>query len=110
MFLAVVLPRHTFTAHWLWRLLSRLLEGSPINAAVHSLRPPFALETVYHLLGRLRARWSWWRSMLLRQCEPPESSLADPWRATFEHLRVAFVDELCPVNAFQLHTGHAVMG
>ena len=80
MFFAVVLPRHTFTAEWLWQLLVRLLEVAHINAAVDSLRPPFALETVYHLLGRLRCHLNRWLSLLRQIVEPPGSWHTDPLR------------------------------
>ncbi len=51
-FLAEVLPRHTVRAALLWKLLSQLLAETGIKAAVESLRLPFALETLYHLLQR----------------------------------------------------------
>ena len=38
----------------MWRLLDRLLAGGSIKAAVEALSLPFALETLYHLLHRLR--------------------------------------------------------
>ena len=49
LFLAEVLPRHTFPASLLWQLLVRLLAGASLQAAAESLRLPFALETVYRL-------------------------------------------------------------
>ena len=110
MFFAEVLPRHTFTAHWLWQLLVQLLEVRHVNAAVDALRPSFALETVYHLLGRLRGHLNRWLSLLQQIVEPPGSWHTDPLRLTGEHLRAAFAEELCPVSAFQLRTGHALMG
>ena len=53
-FLAEVLPRHTVRAGALWCLLERLLAGGSIQGAVRGLRLPYALESLYHLLGRLR--------------------------------------------------------
>jgi hypothetical protein len=102
-FLADVLPRHTVTGTWLWRLLQRLLAGGSIKAAVEALALPFALETLYHLLHRLRGRLAAVRSALCREQPAPASSQTDPLLQTVEHLRRLFAKSGCPCADYQLH-------
>ena len=45
-FLAEVLPRHTFTATLVWPWLLERLAGLSLKAAADKLRLPFALESV----------------------------------------------------------------
>jgi hypothetical protein len=97
-----MLPRHTVTGPWLWRLLSRLLAGGSLKATAEALALPFALETLYHLLHRLRQQLAEVRSMLCRKQKPPASSQTDPLLQTAEHLRSLFPKSLCPVADFQL--------
>jgi hypothetical protein len=98
-----VLPRHTVSGPWLWRVLERLLGGSSIKAAFEALAPPFALETVYHLLHRLRDRLAGVRSAPCREQTPPASLQTDPLFHTAEHLRSLFPQGGCPPADFQLH-------
>lgn len=98
-----MLPRHTVTGPGLWRLLVRLLGGGSIKAAVEALALPFALETLYHLLHRLRQRLAEVRSVLCREQKPPASSQTDPLFQTAEHLRCLFPKSLCPAADFQLY-------
>ena len=102
-FLADVLPRHTVTGPGLWRLLVRLLAGGSIKAAVEALAPPFALETLYHLLHRLRGRLAAVRSALCQRRQAPASSQIDPLLQTVEHLRRLFAKSDCPCADYQLH-------
>ena len=102
-FLADVLPRHTVSAAWLWKLLQRLLEGASIRAACQALGLPLALESVYHLLDRWRKRLSAVRSALCREQKAPASSQTDPLLQTVEHLRQLFPTSDCPCAEFQLH-------
>ena len=102
-FLADVLPRHTVTGPELWRLLDRLLAGGSIKAAVEALAPPFALETLYHLLHRLRGRLAAVRSALCREQPAPPSSQTNPLLQTVEHLRRLFAKSDCPCADYQLH-------
>ena len=102
-FLADVLPRHTVTGPGLWGLLVRLLAGGSIKATAEALALPFALETLYHLLHRLRQQLAEVRSVLCREQEPPASSQTDPLFQTVEHLRSLFPESLCPAADFQLH-------
>jgi len=102
-FLADVLPRHTVSAAWLWKLLRRLLEGGSIKATCEALGLPFALESIYHLLQRLRQRMAWVRSALCRKQNPPATSQADPLLQTVEHLRNLFAESQCPAADFQLN-------
>ena len=63
--LADKLPRHTFTAPSLWQRLRGLLKGKSIQAAFEAAPSlPFALETCYHLLQRLREELSAVRCLL----------------------------------------------
>jgi hypothetical protein len=102
-FLADVLPRHTVTGSWLWRFLDRWLAGGSIKAAVEALSPPFALETMYHLLQRMRKRLSTVRSALCREQHALASSQADPLLQTVEHLRQIFSKAGSPCADFQFH-------
>jgi hypothetical protein len=102
-FLADVLPRHTVSAGWLWKLLQRLLEGGSIRAACQALSLPLALESVYHLLDRWRRRLSAARSVLCREQKALASSQTDPLLQTVEHLRQFFPKSGCPCAEFQLH-------
>jgi hypothetical protein len=102
LFLAPVLPRHSFSATGLWALLVRWLAGASVPSAAQSLRLPFALESVYHLLSRLRERLHVLRGCLCRRRPPPESSQRDPLRQTLAHLQRLFPDAVCPVSEFQL--------
>ena len=102
MFLAGVLPRHSFTASGLWSLLATLLAPGSVRGAVHALGLPFGLETVYHLLARLRARLEVLRSRLVRREKEPPSAQVDPLRHTLEHLQKLFPQGCCPVSEFQL--------
>ena len=109
-FLAEVLPRHTVTAPWLWKLLCRLLAGGSIKAAVEALAPPFALETLYHLLQRLRRRLSDLRSRLCHEQKAPDSSQSDPLLQTAEHLQIVFASDTCAPVSFQQRFQHPLMG
>jgi hypothetical protein len=98
-----VLPRHTVKASVLWSLLDRLLAGGSIKAAVEALASSFGLETLYHLLQRMRPRLATLRSALCQEQPAPASSRTDPLLQTVEHLRRLFPnrDNLCA--EFQLH-------
>jgi hypothetical protein len=98
-----VLPGHTVRAAALWSLLKRLLKGSSIKAAVQGLSLPFALETLYHLLQRLRKRLPTVRPVLCREKTAPASSQTDPLLQTMEHLRGLFLKSKGPLADFQLH-------
>ena len=99
--LAQVLPRHTFTASWLWKWLIELLAGLSLKAAVEKLRLPFALETMYRLRRRLRGHLHALRTQLCREHKPPASTRTDPLLHTVEHLQALFPRSGCPVAAFQ---------
>jgi hypothetical protein len=102
-FLAEVLPRHTVNAAWLWKLLQRLLGGSSVKAAVEALKLPLALQSIYHLLERLRQRLAAVRSTLSREQKAPASVQTDALFQTVEHLRQVFPKSICPCTEFQLH-------
>lgn len=98
-----MLPRHSFTAPLLWTLLAQWLAGqASVRAAAQSVRLPFALESVYHQLSRLRQRLDVLRSWLCRRQQAPASAHPDPLGQTVEHLQKVFPDALCPVSEFQL--------
>ena len=102
-FLVDVLPRHTVRSATLWSLLERWLDGGSIKAAAEALELPFGLETLYHLLQRMRRRLTTVRSVLCGQRPPPASSQSDPLLQTVEHLRRLFPQSDCPCADFQLH-------
>ena len=101
-FLAEVLPRHSCTAVRLGQLLLKLLAGGSVKSAVESLRLPLALESVYHLLTRLRRRLDALRCCLCQSREAPASSQSDPLLQTVEHLQMVFAQAPCPVGQFQV--------
>jgi hypothetical protein len=98
-----VLPRHTLTGPQLWQLLERLVPGGSIKGAVEALGLPFALETLYHLLHRLKARLPQVRFLLYQEQKAPASSQTEPLLQTVEHLRGLFSQSACPATDFQLH-------
>jgi len=102
-FVAEVLPRHTVSGPWLWRVLQELLGGGSTKAACEGLQAPFPLETIYHLVTRLRERLSQIRSRLSCRCQPPASAQSDPLLQTVEHLRASFPKGLCSTADYQLH-------
>lgn len=79
-----------------------MLTSISIKAAAHSLPMTFPLETIYHLLQRLRRRLPDIRSRLCRQQKAPVTSQSDPLGHTVEHLQQIFPASLCPVIDFQL--------
>ena len=109
-YLAEVLPRHTVPASALSRLLIALLANARVKTAVQNLRLPFALETIYHLLQRLRCRLPEIRCHLCRRQKEPPSSQSDPLGHSVEHLQAVFPGSLCPVGDFQLSFQHPFLG
>lgn len=109
-FLADVLPRHTVGATLLGKLLIEFLANACIKTAVQHLRLPFALETIYHLLQRLRHRLADIRCRLCRRQKAPASSHSDPLGQTVEHLQSVFPKSLCPVGDFQLSFQQPFLG
>jgi hypothetical protein len=110
LFLAQVLPRHTVRAGPLWSLLKELLGGISIRAAVERLRLPFALESLYHLLCRLRQRLDALRARLCRRQKAPDSSQIDPLLQTVEHLQSVFQGAVCPAAEFQVTFQQPLLG
>ena len=91
LFLAGVLPRHTFNAALLWTLFCKLLGGATsIKTAAETLSLPFSLETVYGIVRRSRRRLGMIRSRLWREQPAPVSGQTDPLLQTLEHLRETF--------------------
>lgn len=109
-FLAEVLPRHSCTAAGLGQLLVRLLAAGSVQAAVQSLRLPLALESIYHLLGRLRRRLDAVRCSLCGRQAPAASSQKDPLLQTVEHLQRVFPGPVCPVSEFQVVFQQPLLG
>jgi hypothetical protein len=110
LFLAEVLPRHTVRAGQVWSLFQELLGGGSVKAAVEKLRLPYALETIYHLLGRVRKRLDVLRSWLCRRQRAPASWQSDPLLQTVEHLQKVWPGVVCPVSGFQVVLGCPLMG
>lgn len=110
LFLADVLPRHTFNAARLWALLRQLLAGATIKAAAESLRLPFSLEAVYGIVRRCRRRLDVVRSRLSREQPAPVSGQTDPFLQTLEHLQHTFAREACALAAYQRHFQGAWLG
>lgn len=110
LFLAGVLPRHTFNAPLLWALLRQLLGGATIQAAAETLRLPFSLEAVYGIVRRCRHRLDVVRSCLSREQPAPASGQTDPFLQTLEHLRQTFARHPCALAAYQRHFQGAWLG
>ncbi len=109
-FLAEVLPRHSVRATVLWKLLCQWLTGASVKAAAQSLRLPFALETLYQLLQRLRRRLPVLRPLLGQNQKAPESGDADPLGQTIRHFESVFPTAACPLQAFQMTFARPLMG
>jgi hypothetical protein len=109
-FFAHVLPRHSCTAVRLGQLLVKLLAVGSVKSAVEALGLPLALESIYHLLGRLRRRLDVVRSCLCRRQEAPASSQTDPLLQTVEHLQKVFAQPVCPVSEFQMVFQQPLLG
>lgn len=81
-----------------------------MKACAERLHLPFALETLYHLLQRLRLRLDVIRSWLFRRQLPPASTQLEPLRQTVEHARAVFPGSSCPAVDYQLSFGRAFLG
>jgi len=84
------------------RLLIALLAEERIKTAVQNLRLPFPLETICHLLQRLRRCLPDIRCRLCRRQKEPPSSQGDPLGHSVEHLQAVLPGSRCPVSDFQL--------
>lgn len=82
--------------------MAALLTQASVRTAAHALGLPWALESVYHLLARLRQRLDGLRSALSCRQKEPASAQIDPLRQTLEHLQNVFASAPCPVSEFQL--------
>lgn len=109
-FLAEVLPRHTFTASLVWQWLVKRLAGLSSKAAAEQLRLPFILESVYRLQRGLRQRLDSLRTRLCREQKPSASAHTDPLLQTVAHLQQVFPGSTCPPADFQLHFQHPFLG
>lgn len=109
-FIADVLPGHTFRASWLWQWLLQWLGGHSLKAAAEKCSLPFALETVYRLRQRLRRTLDGLRTRLCSQQEPPKSTRAEPLLQTLDHLKAVFAASSCPPADFQLHFQRPFLG
>jgi hypothetical protein len=111
LFLAGVLPRHTFNSTLLWALLRKLLDGSPsIKTAAETLRLPFSMEAIYGILRRCKHRLDAVRSLLSRDCRAPVSGRTDPFLQTLEHLRESFAVHPCAIAGYQRHWQRGFLG
>jgi hypothetical protein len=87
-----------------------LLTGTALKFAAEALRTPFALETFYRLMRRLRRRLDAVRADLCRQQPPPPSSHTDPLLHTVEHLQTLFGGATNVVAGFQLCFQRPLLG
>lgn len=110
LFLAGVLPRHTFNATLLWALLLKLLGGATIKSAAEILALPFSLEAVYGIVRRCRHRLDVVRRLLLREHTAPASGQTDPFCQTLEHLRQIFPQATDGLAAYQRHFQRPFLG
>jgi len=108
--LADVLPRHSFTAGLLEKLLKDICLGNSVHKAWLSLRCLLSLESAYGILRRARDRLGDIRSLLTREHPAPESEHTDPLLQTVEHLRCVFPAENNAIAAFQVHFQRPILG
>ena len=90
--------------------MAALLTPASVRATAHALRLPWALESVYHLLTRLRQRLDVLRTALSGREKEPASAQVDPLRHTIEHLQKVFASAPCPVSEFQLACQQPFLG
>jgi hypothetical protein len=105
-----ILPRHSFPAALLEALLTGLCDGRSISQIWRSKPFAFPIDSVYHILQRLRRRLDALRTALCTRCAPPASRHADPLRQAAEHLRCAFPSTASAVEAFQYAFQAPIMG
>lgn len=105
-----MLPRHTVSALWLWRLLVAWLGGLSLKGAAESVVWPLALETAYALVRRVRGRLAVVRPRLCRALAPPVSTQSEPVLQSVEHLQRVFAAEPCAVVEFQRQFQSPLMG
>ncbi len=110
LFLAGVLPRHTFNVTLLWALLLKLLGGATIKAAAEILHLPFSLEAVYGIVRRCRHRLDVVRSLLGRGHRVRASDQADALLQTLEHLQQIFPQATDALAAYQRHFQQPFLG
>lgn len=109
-FLAEVLPRHSVPAGALTGVLLRWLGGSALKSAVDAQRTPFALETFYRLVRRLRRRLEAVRVRLCQVQPPPVTAHRDPLRQTLEHLKLICGDAAAMLRGYQLRFQQPLLG
>ena len=110
LYFAEVLPRHSVTAPLLARVLSSLVWGIALKAAVESIHTLFAVETFYRLRQRLRRQLDLVRVCLHGEQAAPVSKQSDALLQTVEHLRRFFPKASDAVAAFQLHFQRPLLG
>lgn len=92
------------------RLFAGLLDGLALKSAAEALRAPFAVETFYRLVRRLRRRLDAVRTCLCGEQSAPASGHADPLLHTLEHLCAAFPAAASALAAFQQRFQRAFLG
>lgn len=92
------------------QLLAGLLTGTALKSAAEALRTPFAVETFYRLIRRLRRRLDVVRAALCREQPPPPSRHTDPLLHTVEHLQAQFGGATDVVAGFQLCFQQPLLG
>jgi hypothetical protein len=103
LFLAGILPRHTFNTTLLWALLRKLLAGATIQSASEILALPFSLEAGYGIVRRCRHGLDVVRSLLAREQRVRASQQSDPFFQTLEHLQQIFPPVTDALAAYQQH-------
>lgn len=93
----------------LWKLLCRLLADTSVKAGVESFHPPFALETLYHVLSRLRLRIPELPPELHREHDDGNGP-SDRLLETMRDFQSAFGQEKSPLAQFQLQFQRPLMG
>lgn len=91
-------------------MLAQLQSGAALQSAAETLHAPFAVETFYRLIRRLRRRLDGVRTSLCREQPAPASRQPDPLLQTVEHLRAVFGAAPDVVAGFQLRFQRPLLG
>ncbi len=100
--LSFLLKRCLIPSGLVAEFIARVLTGATRSCAWQSLAHCFSLESGYRVWRRWLRAQSHLRSWLCQKGPPPDNGDGAPTQ-TWAHLHVIFMDEPCPVSAFQAH-------
>lgn len=99
-----ILKRFHISGRSLWKYLDGIAQGMSKIEAFRRVGLHMSNTTVYRLYKTLQRCQTEIRTLLLKRCaSPPLSHETSPVIQTILHLKTAFTEKLCPVEAFQEH-------